>query len=163
MPRATREQWRRYLWLAAGILLLIGVIGVYYISLAPRNSVRRQAIEIAQTRADVTKVGEFYWDTQRESYLTVAGTTKKKAKVYVVIRQKTGKVTVLAQKEGLTAAEATAKVNAEYAPQKILSIGLGKRGSAFVWDIGYRTKAGKLGYVAYNFETGKRVFAVENL
>ncbi|WP_179395442.1 DUF5590 domain-containing protein [Lacticaseibacillus absianus] len=163
MRRAARQKWRRRAWLIISLILLAGVIGVWLRSLAPMRELRRQAITIAETKADVTRVDDFYWDTQRDSYLTVAGRTKAKKRVYVLIRQKTGKVHVLAQSSGITQAQVTAQVNTQYAPRRITSIGLSRRGKKFVWDVGYRTNSGKLGYVTYDFETGKQLAAIRNL
>lgn len=163
MRRENRNNWHRTAWIAAGITLIVIVLGFYTISLNPLHSARNSAINIAQTKADVTSVGNFYWDRQRESYLTVAGTTAKKQAVYVVIRQKTGKINVLTQHSGISATKAANQAVASFSPKRILSVAMGKRGKKFVWDVGYRTKSGKLGYVTYDFKTGDQVNSIRNL
>ncbi|WP_262314665.1 DUF5590 domain-containing protein [Lacticaseibacillus parakribbianus] len=163
MRPANRRRMFRLLRLIAGIALLAAVVFVWTKSVSPLRSVREQAAAIAKRQAKVTTVSQFYWDTQRDSYLTVAGTTTDHRAVYVVIRQKTGKVHVLRQSAGITRQQALAKVAASYAPKRISSIGLSRRAKKFVWDIGYRTKSGKLGYVTYDFATGEELAAIRNL
>ncbi|MCI1985482.1 MAG: DUF5590 domain-containing protein [Lactobacillus sp.] len=163
MRRAHRPTWHRTAWLVAGLVLIAIVLGIYHQGLSPLHQVRDQAISIAEKKAKVQSVSAFYWDRQRESYLTVAGTTTKKQKVYVLIRQKNGRVTVLSQRAGITRQTAISQATASYSPKKILTVGLSKRGKKFVWDVGYRTKSGKLGYVTYDFKSGDELFAVANL
>ncbi|WP_054723450.1 cell wall elongation regulator TseB-like domain-containing protein [Lacticaseibacillus nasuensis] len=121
------------------------------------------AIHIAETKAGVTQVDQFYWDRQRQSYLCVAGTTKDQTRVYVLIRQKTGKVTLLRQAAGISASTARKQAVAAFAPKKVLSVGLSRRGKNVVWDVGYESKSGKLGYVTYDFKTGDQLKAIANL
>ena len=163
MRRAKRTNWQRHAWIIAGLALIALVLGLYARSLSPLHQVRKEAIQIATKKAKVEHVSAFYWDKQRESYLTVAGTTTKKQPVYVLIRQKTGHVTVLPQKGGITRQTAEDQAITSFSPKKILSVGLSQRGKKFVWDVGYRTKSGKLGYVTYDFKSGAQIFAVANL
>ncbi|WP_225047200.1 DUF5590 domain-containing protein [Lacticaseibacillus kribbianus] len=149
--------------LIAGLALLAAVVFVWTKSVSPLRSVRTQATAIAKAKAGVTTVSQFYWDTQRESYLTVAGTTASKKRVYVVIRQKTGKVHVVGQSAGITRQQVIAQTTASFAPKRITSIGLSRRAKKFVWDVGYRTKSGKLGYVTYDFASGDQLAAISNL
>lgn len=163
MRRANRPKWHKTAWLVAGVVLLLIVIGIYVRSTSPLRTVRAEAIKIAENKASVTSVSQFYWDRQRTSYLTVAGTTKDKQKVYVLIHQQTGKITLLKQNSGLTANEAEAQAISRFSPQKIISIGLSKKKNNVVWDVGYRTKSGKLGYVTYDFQTGDQLASIRNL
>lgn len=163
MRRANRNNWHKTAWVVAGLALIVIVLGIYARALRPLHQVRTQAINIAEKQAKVTTVSHFYWDRQRESYLTVAGTTKANKPVYVVIRQTSGHVSVVDQKAGITAQQAAQKAIDTYAPKKIVSVGLSIRAKKFVWDVGYRAKSGKLGYVTYDFKSGDSVFAVFNL
>ncbi len=163
MRRANRITWQRRAWIIGGLVLIAVVLGVYAHSLAPLHQVRSEAINIAEKKAKVTNVSAFYWDKQRESYLTVAGTTKQNQRLYVLIRQHNGHVTVLNQSAGITRQTAENKAIASFAPKKIIAVGLSKRGKKFVWDVGYRAKSGKLGYVTYDFKSGAQLFAVANL
>ncbi|MFD1485670.1 DUF5590 domain-containing protein [Lacticaseibacillus baoqingensis] len=163
MRRAHRPTWHRTAWLVAGIVLIVIVLGIYHRGLSPMQQVRRDAITIAEKKAKIQTVDAFYWDRQRESYLTVAGTNTKKKPIFVLIRQKNGRVTILSQHAGISRQTAIAQATASYSPKKILSVGLSKRGKKFVWDVGYRTKSGKLGYVTYDFKSGDELFAVANL
>ncbi|WP_407890888.1 DUF5590 domain-containing protein [Lacticaseibacillus sp. N501-2] len=163
MRRANRRQWQKQLWVVVGLVLIAMVLGIYQKGLAPMRAVRKQAISIAEKKAAVQTVSAFYWDKQRDSYVTVAGTTKTKQKVYVLIRQKTGHMNVLRQSSGTSMQQAQAQAIQSYAPKKILSVGLSIRKQKYVWDVGYRSKSGKLGYVTYDFKTGDELFAVANL
>ncbi|WP_461214283.1 cell wall elongation regulator TseB-like domain-containing protein [Lacticaseibacillus sp. GG6-2] len=163
MRRANRSNWQRRAWIIAGLALIVVVLGIYARSLAPLHQVRKEAIAIAEKKADVQDVSAFYWDKQRQSYLTVAGTTKKNQRIYVLIAQHNGHVTVLKQNAGITRETAENKAIASFAPKKIISVGLSQRGKKFVWDVGYRAKSGKLGYVTYDFKSGAQLFAVANL
>lgn len=80
-----------------------------------------------------------------------------------MIQKKTGKVTILNQKSGITRQKAIQQVTQTSAPKKILNASLGKRGSEFVWDIGYLSKSGKLNYVTYSFRSGEQLNAIKNL
>ncbi|MDN6432369.1 MAG: hypothetical protein L0K22_00815, partial [Lacticaseibacillus paracasei] len=88
---------------------------------------------------------------------------KKNQAVYVVIQEKTGKVNILNQKSGITRQQALQQINQSASPKKILNASLGKRGSEFVWDIGYLSKSGKLNYVTYSFRSGEQLNAIKNL
>lgn len=163
MRRAHRVNWWRRGWIIAGLVLIVVVLGIYARSLAPLHQVRTEAIRIAEKKAKVTDVSAFYWDKQRESYLTVAGTTKHNQRLYVLIRQHNGHITVLKQSAGITRQTAEDQAIKSFSPKKIISVGLSKRGKKFVWDVGYRAKSGKLGYVTYDFKNGAQLFAVSNL
>lgn len=163
MRRANRRHWQRQVWIVVGLVLIAVVLGIYQKGLAPMQSVRKQAIRIAEKKANVQTVSAFYWDKQRESYVTVAGTTKNHQKVYVLIRQKTGHLQVLRQTKGISSQAAEAQAIKSYAPKKIISVGLSIRKQKVVWDVGYRSKSGKLGYVTYDFKNGEQLFAVANL
>ncbi|WP_125703423.1 cell wall elongation regulator TseB-like domain-containing protein [Lacticaseibacillus daqingensis] len=163
MRRATRQKWQRRAWLIAGLVVLMAVIGVWVKSTAPRRAARATAVRIAATQANVTDITNFYWDTQRESYFAVAGKNAKRQPVFVVIREKTKQFHVLRRAAGVSKAQVEARVQADYAPRRITSIGISQRGKKFVWDVGYRTNSGKLGYVTYDFATGNQVAAIRNL
>ncbi|WP_056950557.1 DUF5590 domain-containing protein [Lacticaseibacillus nasuensis] len=163
MRQARRSKWPQRLALAGGVALILVVVGIYLTALAPLHQVRKEAIHIAETKAGVTQVDQFYWDRQRQSYLCVAGTTKDQTRVYVLIRQKTGKVTLLRQAAGISASTARKQAVAAFAPKKVLSVGLSRRGKNVVWDVGYESKSGKLGYVTYDFKTGDQLKAIANL
>ncbi|KRN25489.1 hypothetical protein FC75_GL000404 [Lacticaseibacillus camelliae DSM 22697 = JCM 13995] len=156
-------QWRNLIGPAIGLVILAIIIGAYVRALSPLHSVRRQAIAIARKTADVDQVSNFYWDKEDNAYLTVQGTTSKNQPVYVLIRQKTGKVRVTPQRSGISRSTAVAQAQAKFAPRKILNVGMRWRAKKFVWDVGYITKSGKLGYVTYDFKTGSQVNAINNL
>ncbi|KRO18210.1 cell wall elongation regulator TseB-like domain-containing protein [Lacticaseibacillus saniviri] len=162
MRRQQRPRWRKWLWILPVVLLIAGFSGWYYRAQAPRNQLRREAIQIATKQAGLTQVDQFYWFTHGASYLTVAGTTKNKRPVYVLIRQSNGKVVVLNQKDGITPAKARAQA-ATYQPKKILSVTLGERRKQVIWDVSYLDQNGKLGYVSYNFKTGNQVQSIRNI
>lgn len=163
MRRANRRNWQGKVWVVVGLVLIAVVLGIYQKGLAPMHAVRTQAVSIAKKKAGVQSVSAFYWDKQRDSYVTVAGTTKNNQKVYVLIRQKTGHMDVLRQANGISMQEAEAEAIKSFAPKKIISVGLSIRKQKVVWDVGYRSKSGKLGYVTYDFKNGDQLFAVANL
>lgn len=161
--RSNRMQWRNLVGPAVGLVILAIIIGAYVRALSPLYSVRRQAIAIARKTANVKQVSNFYWDKEDDSYLTVQGTTRQNQPVYVLIRQKTGKVRVAAQGSGISRSAAIGQAQTKFAPRKILNAGLRWRAKKFVWDVGYITKSGKLGYVTYDFKTGTQVKSIRNL
>lgn len=146
-----------------GWSILAIIIGAYVRALTPLHSVRSQATAIAKRTAGVTQVQNFYWDKEDDAYLTVQGATNQGRKVYVLIRQKTGKVRVVGQTAGIGRGTAIAQAEAKFAPRKILNAGMRWRAKKFVWDVGYVTKSGKLGYVTYDFKTGAQVASIRNL
>ncbi|KMO45554.1 DUF5590 domain-containing protein [Lacticaseibacillus rhamnosus] len=163
MRHHRRFDWVKFLFIGGLIVLIIAAIGIYAKSLSPYQQLRDQAEKIATNRADLKTVNDFWWYNRDKSYLTVAGQTKKNQSVYVVIQKKTGKVTILNQKSGITRQKAIQQVTQTSAPKKILNASLGKRGSEFVWDIGYLSKSGKLNYVTYSFRSGEQLNAIKNL
>ena len=163
MRHHRRFDWVKFLFIGGPIVLIIAAIGIYAKSLSPYQQLRDQAEKIATNRADLKTVNGFWWYNRDKSYLTVAGQTKKNQSVYVAIQKKTGKVTILNQKSGITRQKAIQQVTQTSAPKKILNASLGKRGSEFVWDIGYLSKSGKLNYVTYSFRSGEQLNAIKNL
>ncbi|MFD1393966.1 DUF5590 domain-containing protein [Lacticaseibacillus jixianensis] len=161
--RSNRNNWQNLIGPAVGLVILAIIIGAYVRALSPLHSVRSQATTIARKSAGVTTVSNFYWDKESDAYLTVQGTTNRGKRLYVLIRQKTGKVRVTPQTSGISGSAAAAQARATYAPRKILSLGMRWRAKKFVWDVGYVTKSGKLGYVTYDFKTGAQVSAIRNL
>ena len=161
--RSERSAFRKIIGPALALAILAIIIGVWVRALSPLHQVRSQAIRIAKQSGGIKTVTAFYWNKQDESYLTVAGTTAKQQRRFVVIRQKTGKVRVVAQKDGISKNTAVDQAKSAYHPKKILAVGMRYRAKKFVWDIGYETNSGKLGYVTYDFETGEQVASIRNL
>lgn len=161
--RSNRMQWRSLIGPAIGLVILAIIIGAYVRALSPLHAVRSQAIAIARKTAHVDQVSNFYWDKEDDSYLLVQGKTNKRQPVYVLIRQKTGKVRVTPQRSGISRSTAIAQAQSKFTPRKILNAGMRWRAKKFVWDVGYVTKSGKLGYVTYDFKTGAQVSAIDNL
>lgn len=163
MRRHRRFDWLKFSLISGLIVLIIAVIGIFAKSLSPYQQLRSQAERIATNRADLKTVNGFWWYNRDKSYLSVAGRTQKNKSVYVVIQQKTGKVDILNQKSGITRQQAIQQATSANNPKKILNASLGKRGSEFVWDIGYLSKSGKLNYVTYSFRSGEQLNAIKNL
>ncbi|MFD1428723.1 cell wall elongation regulator TseB-like domain-containing protein [Lacticaseibacillus mingshuiensis] len=163
MRQARRPTWHKTAWIAGIIVLAAIIFAIFYRATSPIRQVRSEAESIAAKQAGVADPTAFYWDRQRESYLTVGGKQKDGQAVYVVIRQKTGKVTVLPTNTGISAAKAKAQATATFSPKKIVNVGLSKRGKKFVWDVGYQLKSGKLGYVTYAFSDGEQLQSIRGL
>lgn len=164
MRRSQAKPLANKWWPLIGLAVILALmIGLFMRATAPKRDLEKQAIRIATKQAKLVTVGRTYWDRQRDSYVAVAGLTKKQEPVYVLIHQQTGKVNVLKQKQGITASEARSQAQASFKPKRILSVGLSVRQKKFVWDVGYQTNSGKLGYVTYEFATGDQVNAIYNL
>lgn len=162
MREQNKRKWPQRVALGAIVLVLILIFGIFYRSMHPYNQVRADAEQIATKSADVKNINGFWWNTRDKSYLTVSG-TRKNVPVYVVIAQKTGKVNVVFQESGTTRSSILRKVWSSYSPKRILNAGLRYQKHRLVWDVGYISKSNHLGYVTYDYRTGRMLKAISDL
>lgn len=160
--RRTKQSWQH--WAILGIILAVvcSMIFVLWSAMHPFAKVRSDAEHIAVKSAKTTDINGFWWNTRDKSYLTVSG-KRDSQPVYVVIAKKTGKVNVLHKANGTTRNTILRKTWRDFAPKRVLNAALRKSGKDFVWDVGFVSKNGTLGYVTYDFETGQQLKVIRDL
>ncbi|KRM88115.1 DUF5590 domain-containing protein [Lacticaseibacillus thailandensis] len=162
MHNRSSERWRRWALVAGIIVVVLSVIIFFQQAMHPYNKLRSQAESIATRSAQVTHIDGFWWNTRDQSYLTVAGQRNHHA-VYVIIKQKNGAIHVVRQNAGTTRNQALSATWKQHDPQRVISAALRYQGKRLVWDVAYKTKQGRLGYVSYSFRTGKQVELIKNI
>jgi len=163
MRRQRRPTWYRWLWITLGIVVVVSLGLWYHHVQSPLNTIRNQAEQIAKDRAKLTTIDDFYWYKHGPSYLAVSGETASQKPLLVLIRQKDGQVTLLNQKDGISAATAQSQAEQAFKPRKILDVALGERKRQVIWDVSFIDSQGKLGYVSYSFKSGNQVRAIRNI
>lgn len=162
MHNRSSARWHKWALIAGVIVVVLSILIFFQQALHPYNKLRSQADSIAGRSAKVTKINGFWWNTRDTSYVTVGGQRSGHA-VYVVIKQKNGAVHVVRQSAGTTRNEALSQAWKQLDPQRVLNASLRYQGKKLVWDVAYKTKQGRLGYVTYSFRTGKQVELIKNI
>ena len=161
-----QTRWSRAKTIRNVLIVIIVVVlllwGGFAIANHPKKVAEKQAVSLAKKYGHLKSTSAFYIYNRDQTYYTVAGKNKKKQKLLVLVSQK-GNIRVEKQADGLTAAEAKAKVRADEKPKKILKVALGVFNDKVVWEVTYRNQKGNLCYDLINFKNGKYVQQINNL
>ncbi|KRM98712.1 DUF5590 domain-containing protein [Loigolactobacillus rennini] len=158
-----RKHWKSYSLLGVILLIIFSALLIYHAANKPAATARHEAVTLAEKYAHVTQVDDFYWFNRKQSYLTVAGQTKQKKAVFVLVAQKGGKITILDQAAGISRNTALKRVWQTQNPKKVYSATLGLYRKKPVWEVSFANKNGQLGYQTLSFKTGKTVKLIKQL
>lgn len=149
--------------LGAIIVIVVSTFILYNRAKSPMVTAEKEAVSIAKKYANLDKESEFYRYNRDATYFTVAGTTKTKKKVYVIVAQKGGKVKVLSQSNGQSKNDILTYIWDKKNPSKILNIGLGIYKGVPAWEVSYLNKKKELCYETIQFSNGKTLKSIENI
>ena len=149
--------------LIAILLILLIVWSVFAVSNQPRNSARRQTISLAEKYAHLQSPDQFYIYNRENTYYTISGKNQQNQPILVMVPQHGGKIRVLKQSSGITAARARAMTKSNRNPREILKVAPGVFNDKAVWEVTYRNQKGNLCYDLINFKTGQYIQNINNL
>lgn len=160
--RGSTQRTIRNLLIAILLILLI-VWSVIAVSNQPRNAAREQTISMAKKYAHLHSPGQFYIYNRESTYYAISGKNRQDQDIIVIVPQHGGKIRILKQSSGITAAKARAMTEANRKPQEILKVAPGIFNNKAVWEVTYRNQKGNLSYDLINFKTGQYVQNINNL
>jgi uncharacterized protein YpmB len=148
-------------------ILLVGMgvsIKVYVDARSPFNEKTEEAIALAKSQGEISKVDNASLYNGAKSYVVLIGENNKKEKVIVwVPNKKKGEIITQKWADGISKEEAVNKLKNEESPKEILSVKLGMEEVGPVWEITYLNKKDQLNYYYLLFESGEWWKKIENL
>lgn len=166
---AKRKNIQRQLnyWLIGVIAFLLTIIVTVLIifirSNQPMVQARKEAVAIAKANADLTSVDDFYWYNRTSTYFTVTGKNSNDQEIVVFVPQKGNKITVMAQSEGITEAQAVKKIETAHPDLTVKKVELGMYQKEAVWEITTKASDGTLSYYLIAFSDGSHVKTLKNI
>ncbi|MGF7436497.1 DUF5590 domain-containing protein [Lentilactobacillus senioris] len=147
------------------IILIIVFASVVVLTTAtkPMRTAKAQTVAIAKKYGKVTKTTSFYSSNLGKTYYSVAGTTGKGKKVYVIVAKKGGHVTVINQSDGVSESQVIQKVNQTRKPKRILNVSLTLTKAKPYWSVSYLNQKGHMCYAIYRFDNGKLYKLITNV
>ncbi|MEG3032894.1 MAG: DUF5590 domain-containing protein, partial [Enterococcus sp.] len=104
-----------------------------------------------------------YWYNRQQTYFSLIGSDKKGQEIAVIVPKSGDKITVLPQKEGITADKAKALVNNTFHSQTAKKAELGIYDKKPVWEVMATDKAGQITYYLLSFEKGEEVKVIKDV
>ncbi|MCO6541274.1 hypothetical protein DS831_06700 [Bombilactobacillus bombi] len=159
-----KNQWHRTAIIIIFIALVALVWAFYLLATGLHSSARTQALNVAQSKADVANA-TFYSEFDRQQrYFSVGGYDQHHPQQfkYVIINGHSGKINVLKGKANLPY-QARQIVEDNQHPKKITKVALGYHQQKPVWEITFVNKNQTVGYYLTNFKNTKIVQVINNL
>ncbi|KAF1304855.1 MULTISPECIES: cell wall elongation regulator TseB-like domain-containing protein [Enterococcus] len=144
----------------AAILLFGGIF--YTRATRPLRQAEKEATAMAKKYTDLEEVDQFYWFTREKTYFSLTGKNKKGQQIAVIIPKDGKKITLLAQKDGITEDAAKAMVAKTYPKESVEKASLGIFEDEPVWEIVTRTSKG-VNYYLIAFENGEEIKTITNV
>lgn len=146
------------------LILIISSYSVFYQSKRPIVQAEKEATIIAEEKAGIQKVDDFYWyNGTDETYFSIAGYDAEDQYIYVVIKQNGANTTILNTSEIVTEDEAKSIAQAEVTPTEVLEARIGVADEEPIWEVSYLDKNGQLGYYILSANTGQLVKEYKNI
>lgn len=146
------------------LILIISSYSVFYQSKRPIVQAEKEATIIAEEKAGIQKVDDFYWyNGIDETYFSVAGYNVEKQYIYVIIKQNGANTTILNASEIVTEDEAKSITQAEVIATEILEARIGLKDEEPIWEVSYLDNTGQLGYYILSANTGQLVKEYKNI
>ena len=156
--RQTRiKKGNNYPWIIALTIFIIifAIVVVLNMATRPMRTAKAQTVSIAKKYGGLTKTTSFYSSNLGDTYYSVAGTTAKNKKIYVIVAKKGGHVTILNQNTGMTESQIKNQVETTRKPKQILNQSLTLIKNKPYWSVGYLNQKNQLCYAIYHFKNGK--------
>lgn len=145
------------------LAIVVFSVSIYQASSAPFQKAEKEAFSIAQERAGLTNIDEFYWYNGEATYFTLTGTNQDQTPIVVIIAQDGGTTTVFNQEEVVSEEEAIQLTRQAVGPKEILEARIGMEAETAVWEVSYKQENGQLGYYILSLETGEWLKGIENI
>ena len=148
------------------IVVVIGLITVYYNATKPLKIAEKKAIAIAKQETQLTDFEEFALYNGENTYFVLKAKNPKGEDVYVWIAEKDNALIIKRASDGVSKEEAVETVYANREPTEIISVRLGvvkiQKTIRPAWEIYYRTENGHSNYYYVDFDTGEKLRAIDN-
>lgn len=159
---------KKIIMIAVALMLtvIVGSVSIYTTGNKSYRESREQAAEIAEKKAGIEKVDEFYWYNGKKSYYTVVGSTKKKDNKVVIInsdKDTSGNTVVLDQGDTITRKQAIQLTNQAKKTVQIIEARIGMEEDTPIWEVAYKHENGHLGYYVVSLKTGEWIKDIENI
>lgn len=132
-------------------------------SLSPYNQAKSETTELAQRRADLVEVQDFYWFNGEETFFTVVGTNTENTSIVVIVQQDGGEVNVLNENDTVSKEEIIQKTIQREQPLKVLEARIGKHQEKPVWEVSFEQENGSIGYVTFALTSGEWIRTIKNI
>lgn len=158
---------KRNLVLGSIALLFVLIVSSYTLFFRSQRlmiQAEKEAAAIAEQKADIQKVKDFYWyNGTEETFFTVEGYNSDGGLLYVVIKQNGGDTLVLDSQEVVTESEAKSIVQAEKSPAVLLEARMGIEDEEPFWEVAYKDEDGRIGYYLIAARTGETIREYKNI
>ena len=146
------------------VLIIVSSLIIFFIRAnRPYARARIEAIEIAEKHADLKETERFYWFVRDTTSFSLFGKNQHGEKIIVVIPQSGEKVNVIAQKDGLSEADAVKTLGAKEAVDQYEKINFGLVDQRLAWEIVTKNEDQTLNYFLIDFKTGEIFNTIKNV
>lgn len=162
----TRQTIRFIIWvIIIAILFYIGSIFVFYRAGSNSRGAEQQMKQVVNQKTPIKSIEQYYHLDRGTSSYALAGTDAHGKGYYLIYLPKTKKAFLYKESKGITAKKLKQRFNRNSSHQsdQIKEINLGWYQKKPTWEISYQKNNGTLGYVLYDFHSGKEINEVDNL
>ncbi|UQS85359.1 PepSY domain-containing protein [Apilactobacillus apisilvae] len=165
IPKISKNRLNKiYKWIIILIILLIAfTIGIFLWARQPIADAKKQAFNIAEKKAKITKTSNFFMSDVNRTYYTVEGTNKNNQVNYVIIDKKTGNINIVPKKNTISKEKAIDIANSSTPINKLISAAPTIFNGKAAWVISYFNKKDNLCYITIDLKSGKVIQSISNL
>lgn len=155
---ATRAEKVFIIILSVVLFVIVSFFLIFLRANQPKIVAESQTASIAKVTVGMEDVKKFYCFNRKETYYSVLGIDNKNQEVYVLVSNRSGKVTILPKNKGLDEKQAYSLIlKKEKNLEKISSTNIGIYDSKPVWEVVAKSTESSYRYYLLDFETGKIV------
>lgn len=163
MSDDTRKTIRFIVWVLVFIILFyIGSVLVFFGAGSSSRNNDRQMASLARQQTPITNIDAYYHLDRGVSSYALKGESPKGKTYYFVYLPHSKKAYVYPARKGTSQAQIRRQFSQSGAG-KISAINLGWYKGQAAWEVSYQKNNGTLGYVLYDFKSGKMLNQVDNL
>lgn len=160
----TRQTIKFIVWVVViAILFYIASIFVFYKAGSNSRSNEKQIAQTASQKTPITNIQTYYHLDRGTNSYAIKGTDKKGKNYYFVYLPKSKKAYLYQANKGTSENKIKALFKSKNSNDSLKAINLGWYQGKPVWEVTYQTKNNNLGYLLYDFKTGKTINEVNNL
>ncbi|BBC60863.1 cell wall elongation regulator TseB-like domain-containing protein [Melissococcus plutonius] len=162
-----KKEKKRVTFLLGLIVILLAIIVISIILLTrsnqPIEQAKKEAIAIARQHTNLSEVDHFYQFSRKKVYFSLTGKEKDGKEIAVIIPKKSGKITVLNQKDGLTEEAVRQLVQQQSPEESIKKASLGIYKGKPAWEVVTTSKNKTENYYVVSFKEGKYLSTIHNI